>query len=191
MSKTVTGLTYDAAGAREVVFALRRAGFADEEISLVHADRRARVVSDADSRAPEGAVAGATAGAALGGTFGWLVGVGTLALPDFESLAGAGPIVASLTGAAVGAAFGGVAGALVGIGVPAFDARRYERGLRAGAVLLSVRVPTARDAERARSILARGGVESIALTRQAPRVCDERVPAPTTAVPVRPQAASS
>lgn len=184
MSKIVTGLSIDAANARSLVETLRRAGFGDEQLSVLHSDRSPRRLADASSRAPEGAVVGATAGASLGGTFGWLVGVGSLALPDFEALAGAGPILASLTGAAVGAAVGGLAGALVGIGVPAFDARRYERALRSGAVLLSVRVANARDAERARSILARGGAEAIALTRETPGV------AATAPIVLRPQGAS-
>lgn len=169
MSKNVIALSQDPPNARRIVQTLRNAGFDPDCVSMVYAGREgsARIGAVGETtKAPEGAVAGATAGGALGVTLGWLVGVGTLAVPGLGALLAAGPIVASLSGAALGAAVGGVAGALIGLGVPAFDARRYQRGLEQGRVLLTVLAPNARDAERARAILDRGGAQAITLLRQ-------------------------
>ncbi len=169
MSKNVIALSHDPRSAQRVVQSLRNAGFDSDSVSVVYAARPDQVRIDAvveTTKAPDGVVAGASAGGAVGGTLGWLVGVGALVIPGLDALLAAGPILSSLSGAAFGAAVGGVAGALIGLGVPAFDARRYQRGLEHGEVLLSVRATSARDAERARAILDRGGARSITLLRQ-------------------------
>jgi hypothetical protein len=48
------------------------------------------------TKAPEGAVTRAGSGAIIGGTLGWLVGIGSLAIPGVGPLLAAGPIVAGV-----------------------------------------------------------------------------------------------
>src|SRR5262249_58944113 len=78
------------------------------------------------TKAPEGAAAGAGTGTVVGGVLGWLVGIGSLAIPGVGPFIAAGPIMAALAGAGVGAAVGGLSGALIGLGIPEYEAKQYE-----------------------------------------------------------------
>src|SRR4030095_13155260 len=91
-----------------------------------------------NTKAPEGAAAGAGTGGILGGALGWLVGIGTLAIPGLGPFIAAGPIMAALSGAAAGAALGGITGALLRMGIPEYEAQRYEGKLKEGNILISV-----------------------------------------------------
>ncbi len=73
---------------------------------------------------------GAVAGGVLVGALGWLVGIGSLAIPGVGPLIAAGPILAALTGAAAGGAVGGLTGGLIGLGIPEYEAKRYEGAIR-------------------------------------------------------------
>src|SRR5207248_4928627 len=111
---------------------------------------------------PEGAATGAGAGGVLGGALGWLVGIGSLAIPGLGPFIAAGPIMAALGGAAVGAATGGLIGALVGMGVPEYEAKRYESKMREGRILFSVHSENSDETKRAKEIFERAGAEDIA-----------------------------
>ena len=63
---------------------------------------------------------------------GWLVGIGSLAIPGVGPFIAAGPIMAALAGAGVGAAVGGLSGALIGLGIPQYEAKQYEGKIKAG-----------------------------------------------------------
>jgi uncharacterized membrane protein len=97
----------------------------------------------------------------LGGTLGWLVGVGSLAIPGLGPFIAAGPILAALSGAAVGAAVGGVTGALVGFGIPEFEAKRYEGKLREGNILISVHTEDSDERDRAKQVFEAAGAEDV------------------------------
>src|SRR5213075_224948 len=90
------------------------------------------------SKAPEGATAGAGSGAVIGGALGWLVGIGSLAIPGVGPFIAAGPIMAALAGMGIGGTVGGLAGALVGMGIPEYEAKRYDGMVKDGGVLVSV-----------------------------------------------------
>src|SRR5581483_5435404 len=113
----------------------KRAGFREDEISLVGKDDRGGAHGEgnkAGSGAATGAAGGAGAAAltSLGITFGISPIVGpVLAL---------GPIAAALLSAAGGAAAGGIIGALVGLGVPEHEAKYYEGELQSGRYLVTV-----------------------------------------------------
>jgi hypothetical protein len=92
---------------------------------------------------------------------GWLVGIGSLAIPGVGPFIAAGPIVAALSGAAIGGAVGGVTGALIGLGIPEYEAKRYEGRLREGRVLLSVHTVDDADIEVVRTIFRDAGAEDI------------------------------
>jgi uncharacterized membrane protein len=99
----------------------------------------------------------------LGGTLGWLVGVGSLAIPGVGPFIAAGPLLAALSGAAIGAAAGGLTGALVGLGIPEYEAKQYEEKIRSGNLLVSVHTENADQRRRAKEILERNGANDIAV----------------------------
>jgi hypothetical protein len=77
-----------------------------------------------------------------------------LAIPGIGPLLAAGPIVAALAGAGAVGAVGGIAGALVGLGIPEIEAKRYEKEIKEGRLLLSVRCADPRFSGTARSIMS-------------------------------------
>jgi hypothetical protein len=119
------------------------------------------------TKAPEGAAAGAGTGAVVGGALGWLVGIGSLAIPGVGPFIAAGPIVASLAGVGVGGALGGIAGGLVGMGIPEYEAKRYEGRIRKGGILLSVHSDNSEWTKRAKRTLERTGAEDISSSGEA------------------------
>jgi hypothetical protein len=108
--------------------------------------------------------AGVGAGAAIGGALGLLAGIGALAVPGFGPFITAGPIMGALAGAAAIGTLGGVAGALAGLGMPEHEAKRYERRITNGGILLSVHCQDAEWVRRAKSILETTGAHDIAAT---------------------------
>ena len=142
------------------------AEFHNKDISVLFPEKAGSkaFAHDKGTRAPEGAVAGAGTGAVLGGTLGWLVGIGTLAIPGVGPFIAAGPLMAALAGMGVGGAVGGITGALIGMGIPEHEAERYEVRVKEGAILLSLHSDSADSAKRAREILERTGAENISST---------------------------
>lgn len=147
---------------------MRAGGFRNADISVLFPDN----VSNKDfahekhTKAPEGATAGAASGAVIGGTLGWLVGIGSLAIPGVGPFIAAGPIVAALAGAGAGGALGGVAGALVGMGIPEYEAKRYEGKIRDGGILLSVHCDNREWTLHAKEMLEKTGATDIASTSE-------------------------
>jgi uncharacterized membrane protein len=103
----------------------------------------------------------------LGGIAGWLVGIGTLAIPGLGPFIAAGPIMAALSGATVGATAGGLTGALVGMGIPEFEAKRYEGKVKDGNVLISVHADDNDEVKAAKDLFQRAGADDIATSREA------------------------
>lgn len=134
---------------------LKEQGFNSSDISVVFPDKgkTERFAVQHNTKGPEGATVGGSTGMLAGGVLGWLAGIGTLAIPGIGPLLAAGPIVAALAGAGAGGAIGGLAGALIGMGVPELEAKRYEKEIREGRMLLSVRCADPRFVTSARSIL--------------------------------------
>jgi hypothetical protein len=169
-NKVVLGVVEAETQAESVVQRLGSAGFPNNDISMIFPDKHGGkdFAHEANTKAPEGAVAGVTGGGVLGGTLGLLVGIGALAIPGLGPFIAAGPLMAALSGAAAGAAIGGVGGALVGLGIPEMEAKKYEGKLRGGNILLAVHVDTAEEEMRAREILRREGGHDITSTSEAP-----------------------
>jgi hypothetical protein len=103
-------------------------------------------------RRPKGAATGAVAGGLIVGALGWLIGIGSLAIPGVGPLIAAGPIPGALSGAAAGGAVGGLAGGLIGLGIPECEAKRYEGAIRNGNILMSVHTEDAKERDRAKRI---------------------------------------
>jgi hypothetical protein len=164
----IAGLFTDRDAAVAAIEDLKAAGFRPEDVGVAMRDRDAQgeLVEETGTRAAEGAAAGALGGGLLGGLVGFLVGLGALAIP------GIGPVVAggalatafgmaggtAVAGAGIGAAAGGLVGALVGICIPKEEAEYFERGFRAGGVLVTV---NGRDrAAEALTLLERHGADT-------------------------------
>jgi hypothetical protein len=157
LRRAVVGLFDGVDAAQIAIRSLRAAGFADQDIGVVMRDLGAG--SDIIRPAPgqggeaddEAAARGAATGAATGGVVGGLLGLlGSLLLPGVGPIVAGGVLGSSLVGAGAGAATGGVIGGLIGLGVPADDARHFDRGFRAGGILLSVAADGTRAAMAAR-----------------------------------------
>ncbi|HWR15925.1 MAG TPA: PRC-barrel domain-containing protein [Terriglobales bacterium] len=142
---------------------LKDQGFNSSDISVVFPDqgRTERFAMEHNTKAPEGAAVGGGTGLAVGGVLGWLAGIGTLAIPGIGPLLAAGPIVAALAGAGAVGAIGGLAGGLIGMGMPELEAKRYEKEIREGRMLLSVRCSDPRFVASARSILESTGAKDV------------------------------
>ncbi|MFN8790247.1 MAG: DUF3341 domain-containing protein [Bdellovibrionales bacterium] len=164
--KAVFGIFNERFALERSVQTLKDSGFRNSDISVLLPSTGTMgdgesLAHERGSKAPEGAATGATSGIAIGGTLGWLVGLGSLAIPGLGPFVAAGPIMAAIAGAGIGATVGGVAGALIGLGIPEYEAKRYETSVRVGNHLLSVHVDDAEWADRAKSILEASGAHDI------------------------------
>jgi hypothetical protein len=148
-TKTVVGVFASEDQASRAVDALRRAGFRDNEISVVGPDRghRERGGGWGDQHLGDGA----TWGAGIGGAAGLLASAGALAIPGFGPVLALGPLAATLTAAAGG----GLAGGLVDFGIPEPESKEYERQVKEGKFLAVLK--TDQDAQRAASCLREQG----------------------------------
>ena len=168
--KAVFGIASSEAQAARIATALESDGFSPNDISVLFPDRGGArdFAYEKNSKAPEGAAAGAATGGLLGGGLGWLVGIGSLAIPGLGPFIAAGPIMAALGGAAIGAAAGGFTGSLIGLGIPELEAKQYESKLREGNILLSVHTEDGDERQRATEIFEREGARDIASVAEAP-----------------------
>jgi hypothetical protein len=147
----------------EAVDRLRRAGFRGTDISALLQDNQGTkdFAHEKNSKAPEGFTIGAIAGAILGGVLGWLIGIGSLSMPQLGALATAGPAVAALAGAGALGILAGLIGALVGLGIPEYEARRFEGRIRHGGVLVSVHCDSPDWVKRAKEVMVHAGGQKI------------------------------
>jgi hypothetical protein len=124
--RTITRTYASFEDARNVVVRLTEAGISPDRIGLLGHQ------SGGDDNAAIGAGVGGAAGAATG----FVLALGSLALP------GIGPIIVAgwfLSGAVAGALAGGVIGALVDAGLPEREAETHAAEHRLGRSVLSVR----------------------------------------------------
>lgn len=127
---------------------------------------RGPVKSDHE-KADIAAKAAQLAGGVTAGVLGWLVGIGTLAIPGVGPLIAAGPIMAALSGAAAGGAVGSLAGALVGLGIPEFEAKQYEGKVKNGNILISVHTEDSKERNAAKEIFDRAHADDVSYTGEA------------------------
>ena len=169
MKKAVFGIVKTENQAINIANQLQAAGFSPNDISVLFPDRTGTrdFAHEQHTKAPEGAAAGAGTGAVLGGALGWMVGIGSLAIPGLGPFIAAGAIMAALAGAGAGAAAGGLAGALIGMGIPELEAKQYEGKIKNGNILLSVHAEDGKQVTRAKEILKNGGAEDISYTGEA------------------------
>ena len=152
------------AAAESAVDQLIAAGFSNQDVSVLMADKQGArdFAAEKNTKAPEGATTGAVAGGAVGGTLGLLAGIGALAIPGVGPLIAAGPIMAALAGMGVGGTVGGLVGLLVGMGIPEYEAKRYESRVKDGGILVSVHCDSSDEVSRAKDVLKKTGAEDVA-----------------------------
>src|ERR1700686_2654663 len=165
----VFGIYRNSADAERAVDALVRAGFSNQDISVLLPDKQSskEFAHEKNTKAPEGTTTGVASGGVIGGTLGLLAGIGALAIPGLGPFIAAGPIMGALAGLGVGGAVGGLIGALVGMGIPEYEAKRYEGRIKAGGVLLSVHCDTSEQITLAKDILKQTGAEDISASGEA------------------------
>lgn len=139
---------------------LRERGYTDQEINIMMSDatrnkyfsKDSNVEEDEKSRrfgnkAKEGAGVGSVIGGAVGATAGIIAAIGTSLVIPGLGLIIAGPLAAGLAGAGAGGITGGIVGALVGWGIPEDRAKIYEKDLKEGHIVLSVKPHNETDAD--------------------------------------------
>lgn len=161
--QTTVGIFTSREAAEAAISELKRSGFSDHEIGLIHRDsqgtkkvreRKSKTV-DKDDEA-EAASGGAVTGAVTGLGIGTLVGAGVLAgiVPVIGPALFAGTLGVLASNAAGGAAVAGLVGALTGWGLSQDDAVYYENEVSAGRSIVTV---TSDRCEQAQQIFARHG----------------------------------
>ena len=103
----------------------------------------------------------AAEGIIMGGALGWIVGMGSLAIPGVGFFIAAGPILSVLSGVSIGAAVGGIAGGLIGLGIPEREAHHCEGKVRSGEILVLVHVDKIAKIETVLNIFRIAGSEDI------------------------------
>jgi hypothetical protein len=169
MAKAVIAFAKSEDQAVRIVEQLKVAGFSNNDVSVLLPDRAGSrdFAHEHHTKAPEGAATGAVVGGLAAGALGWLVGIGSLAIPGVGQLIAAGPIMAALSSAAAGGAVGGLAGALIGLGIPEYEAKQYEGKVKNGNILISVHTDDRKQRQTAKEIFERAHAEDISATGEA------------------------
>jgi hypothetical protein len=167
--KAVFGVAKTEEQAIAIANMLKAEGFSNNDIAVLFPDRSGTrdFAHEQHTKAPEGAATGAVVGGTIAAALGWLVGIGSLAIPGVGPLIAAGPIMAALSGAAAGGAIGGLTGALVGLGIPEYEAKRYEGAIKNGNILISVHTENAKERDLAKEIFERAKAEDVSYTAEA------------------------
>jgi hypothetical protein len=162
-SAAVFGIYPSRTRVESTVSALKHAGFSNTDVSILlpELENSGEMPTEQSTKAPEGTMVGVGSGAAVGGALGWLVGIGAVAIPGIGPVIAAGPVLAAVVGIGIGGALGGFAGSLVGMGIPEYDAKRYERELLKGGVLVGVHCETDDETNRAREVFQSTGARDV------------------------------
>lgn len=189
MNIAVFGLANSRDHADRIITRLQTAGFSNNEISVLLADKegttrrdlppgevpprkdlnapkKGTLTTEKHTKAPEGGVTGALTGGVIGGAIGLLAGIGAIALPGLGAFIAAGPLLAALSGAGVGGGLGLLVGALAGIGIPEYEAKKYESELKSGSILICVHCVDSEHQSSAKEILKKEGAKDISSTRE-------------------------
>jgi len=169
MAKAVFCIAKSEEQATQIVNQLKEAGFSNNDVSVLLPDRAGSrdFAHEHHTKAPEGVATGAVAGGVMAGVFGWLIGIGTLAVPGVGPLVAAGPILAALSSAAAGGAVGGLAGGLIGLGIPEYEAKQFEGKVKNGNILISVHTEDGKERSVAKQIFDRAHADDISTTAEA------------------------
>src|SRR5271155_4102793 len=98
MTITVVCIAPGEFAAQGILVALRGSGIAKIDISVLYCDAATTqgVAHEIHGAAPDGAATGASSDGERGAVLGWLVGIGSVAIPGLGPFIAAGPILAAL-----------------------------------------------------------------------------------------------
>lgn len=176
--KSLIGLFTDYTAAERAYQQLKKAGYTENEISILMSDEahvqyfpaphlEVQVVGDSLT---EGPGLGGVVGAGTGGMLGAIAGAAvSLAFPGIGLIA-AGPIAAILTGAGAGALSGGLLGTLFGLNLSEGESKKYEEKIKQGNILIGINPHSEEEARAHRQEWQSLGAEVITQEPQAPAV---------------------
>lgn len=154
-SELFTGFFNNRQRAERAYNDLTERGYKKGEINLIMSKETKREhysdsgddMEETGSKIKEGTGAGTAIGGTAGAGVGIIAALGTsVAIPGL-GLVIAGPIAGGLAGAGAGGVTGGIAGALIGAGIPEKKARKYEKGIEEGGILIAVEPRNEEDAD--------------------------------------------
>lgn len=174
-------------GAEEATEALVEEGFSTDRISVllseetrthlleVHPELREEeghilaqtVELDVENKALKGAGVGSAVGGTIGAAAAAVAAVGTTVVIPPLGLVVAGPLAAALAGAGAGGAAGTVIGALTGAGFNEFRAKRFERLVKNGRVIVGARALTVPERKMIERVLKDHGGELVGVRPDA------------------------
>src|SRR5579862_1701941 len=160
------GIYSSRAEAEGAVEELKSEGYKKTNISVLFANKEISRGFTAlmHAHASDEAIKNLATGALIGGTFGWLAGIGMLAIPGVGPFIAAGPIMALNIGSGFLGISGGITGALIGAGILQHHAEGYEGRIKKGAIFLSVHSNNPASTMMAGDILKRTGARDISST---------------------------
>jgi len=141
LKKSVFCIATSRKQAHRIVDHLKTESFSNQDVSLLFSDATHDSLSFGTG----------------GGAFGWIAGIGALAIPGVGPFIAAGPVRAALGGAVAD----GIAGGLISLGVSDSDAQGYEERIKEGNFLLAVHTDDAGDIARVRDIFKQAGAQAI------------------------------
>jgi uncharacterized membrane protein len=126
---------------------LESLGIPSEDISIVAGNdsrRHEEYLQKAKLASTSTGVAAAS-GASFGGGVGLIAGLAALAIPGVGPIVAGGALATLIAGLGIGAAGGGLIAAFKEMGISHEEAPIYEEAVRRGAVMLAVKVDSARE----------------------------------------------
>ncbi|MBC7765743.1 MAG: hypothetical protein H7Y41_04580 [Hyphomonadaceae bacterium] len=162
MSQTVVGVFDSYQNAENAARQVKDQGLRTDDISIIAKDDQKNNGDNDDASARNADMTndnmsgGAVTGGVLGGVAGLLLGMGTIAIPGLGVIAAAGPIAGLLSGAITG----GVVGGLVDLGIPEEESKRYERDVKSGKILWSMKTESS-NTSRVQDILKSNGAYEV------------------------------
>jgi hypothetical protein len=145
--------------ADEIVHHLRTESFSRNDISVLFSEKDAarELTPENATKAFAGTATGVGTGSVVEEPLGWVAGMGVLAIPGVGPCIAAGPIVAGLTAAVEG----GIAAGLMRLDISEMEARRYEREVKIGKILLAVHTDDVGDIARVKDIFRQAAAQCI------------------------------
>ncbi|MES2138240.1 MAG: hypothetical protein V4511_00925 [Bacteroidota bacterium] len=140
----------DKDSADKAIKSLETRGYTKDEINIVTTDAtrdkyfKDQKTAGVENQTLKGAGAGSAIGLTLGALIGGILAVGTVVIPGVGLIV-AGPLAAALAGAGAGSLAGGLVGALTGGGVSEVKAKKYEKAIKEGKIVVGVRPHTHED----------------------------------------------
>jgi len=161
MAKTIVGVFEDHRDAEKAARLVKDEGLKTSDISIItkqgtendyNDDKSGQGYSMTNDNVSDGVVTGGV----FGGLAGLLIGAGTMIIPGIGIIAAAGPI----TGLISGAITGGIVGGLVDLGIPETESKEYEKDVKEGKIVWSMRTDSS-YVDKIKSILKNCGAAEV------------------------------